>query len=155
MRLGIDDFTRAIMHRIERVRVQPPGTNLRAGEVLWEVDSKDKKLPMLAPVAGTVVSTNKHLNVDPPLASREPFGRGWIALLAPKTRTDMEACRSALLTGHVAGRWLAEDAERLYAWSPPGSEELVADGGYLDANLPATLNNVQWRALITEFFGRA
>jgi glycine cleavage system H lipoate-binding protein/NAD-dependent dihydropyrimidine dehydrogenase PreA subunit/ferredoxin len=150
VRLGIDDFARAVLHRVEDVRVPAPGAALGSGEVLWELESGGKVLPMVTPLAGRVISVNPHLEVDPQLVSREPYRRGWIALVEPASRSVLEACRSRLVTGRAAELWLGEEAEKLHAWK----DSAVAEEGRLVENPPARLDAVQWRALVAEFFGK-
>jgi len=153
IKLGIDDFMRAVVHRVDRLHVPSSGTKFGAGEVLWELESGNKRLPIISPLTGRIISTNPYLEVDPSLVSREPFGRGWIAMVQPENQEELEACRSRLMTGRVAQSWLSEEAERIYAWSDPGSRHAVAESGHLGEDLPAHLDDQQWRALIANFFG--
>jgi glycine cleavage system H lipoate-binding protein len=150
----MDDFARALMHRTDQVRVPPAGARVGAGEVLFELSSGDKKLAMLAPLAGRVLSANPHLSVDPLLPSREPFGRGWIALLQADTLNGAEECRNRLMTGHAAEEWLGEETVKIYGWSHPIAKEGVTQDARLKKNIPAELNLMQWKALTNDFFGK-
>lgn len=135
VKLGIDDFTRRVLPGIERIQVGPPGSEIGTGEPLWGLHSGGKQLSMISPLAGTIVSVNPQLHVDPQLASREPFGRGWILLLQPHSREELDACRRNLMTGKTARKWLAGEAERIRAEA-----------------LPEHLDDTQWQKVINDFF---
>jgi glycine cleavage system H lipoate-binding protein/NAD-dependent dihydropyrimidine dehydrogenase PreA subunit len=133
--LGIDDFTRRILPKIDRVSAGPAGSTIGAGETLWELCSGSRKLSMISPLAGTILSVNPQLEVDPQLAARDPYDRGWILLLQPNSGEELDACRRDLMTGKTARKWLAGEAGRIQAEA-----------------LPEHLDEPQWRKVIKDFF---
>jgi glycine cleavage system H lipoate-binding protein/NAD-dependent dihydropyrimidine dehydrogenase PreA subunit len=133
--LGIDDFTRRVLPQIDRVSAGPAGSRIGAGETLWELGSGSRRVSMISPLAGKIVSVNPQLEVDPQLATREPYDRGWILLLQPNSGEELDACRRGLMTGKTARKWLAGEAERIQA-----------------EKLPEHLDDQQWQKVVKEFF---
>jgi glycine cleavage system H lipoate-binding protein/NAD-dependent dihydropyrimidine dehydrogenase PreA subunit len=133
--LGIDDFTRRVLPQIDRVSAGPAGSRIGAGETLWELSSGSRRVSMISPLAGKIVSVNPQLEVDPQLATREPYDRGWILLLQPNSGEELDACRRGLMTGKTARKWLAGEAERIQA-----------------EKLPEHLDDQQWQKVVKEFF---
>jgi glycine cleavage system H protein len=154
VKLGIDDFSRAVLHRVEEITFPQPEGPIGRGEVIWELKVADKTLPMLSPVPGRIISINPALDVDPALITRDPYERGWIALLVPERQEQLTTARGHLLYSFEARRWMKEEAERLYAWSDPSTGSMATDGGKIIANLPARLGPQQWQALVNDFFAR-
>jgi glycine cleavage system H lipoate-binding protein/ferredoxin len=154
VRLGIDDFTRAVVHKTDRVRVPPAGSKVGAGGVVFGLTSGDKQLAMLSPLPCTILSVNPHLVVDPPLPSREPYGRGWIVLVRADSREAADECRERLMTGHIAEEWLGEETVKIYGWTHPIAKEGVTQDARLKKDIPAELNLMQWKALTNDFFGK-
>ena len=90
---------------------------------------------MISPLAGTIVSVNPQLEVDPQLAAREPYDRGWIILMQPDSGEELDACRRGLMTGKAAQKWLTGEAQRIQAEA-----------------LPEHLDDPQWQKVTKDFF---
>ena len=63
--------------------VKPPGTRLRAGDELAELETVKVTLSVLAPVGGEVLEVNPALAPTPEVVNQDPYGAGWLALIAP------------------------------------------------------------------------
>jgi len=153
-RVGLDDLARTVVGRADDIRTPPAGARLGAGEVVCEITVADRKLPLLSPLAGTVLSVNPYLAVDPALSIREPFGRGWILLVQCENLDAVEAVREKLLTGYDAEQWLTQEAERAMNWSHPLAKKSVSQTGRLVDNLPQHLDPIQWKAFTGDLFGK-
>jgi glycine cleavage system H protein len=95
VRIGITDFAQEALGDIVYVQLPEPGTAVRAGEPLGEVESTKSVSEIYAPVSGTVVARNDQLGDAPELINTDPYGAGWLleievdgagldALLAPE-----------------------------------------------------------------------
>ena len=95
VRVGLSDFTQQRNGDVAFVEVKEAGTAVRAGEEMGTVETIKANLSIPSPLNGVVVELNPDLDHSPELVNLDPYGRGWLALLAP---ADWEADRSKLLT---------------------------------------------------------
>jgi glycine cleavage system H protein len=63
------------------VDVPEPGTEVRAGEPLGEVESTKSVSDIYSPVTGVVTEKNSALDDASELVNRSPYGEGWIAVI--------------------------------------------------------------------------
>jgi len=148
--IGWDDFARRLIGPPDEFRLPRPGTRLRAGEPGWTIGLDGRVLPMLAPVDGEVVDVNDALVRDPSIASRDPYGEGWLL----RVRLDSNAAaRRNLLAGSLARSWaeLGEKSLHGLAEEAPGAVlgAVLADGGEPRAGLARTLAPDRWQEVVS------
>jgi glycine cleavage system H protein len=78
VRVGITHFAQDALGDIVYVQLPEPGTAVRAGEALGEVESTKSVSEIYAPVGGTVVARNERLAETPELVNDDPYGDGWL-----------------------------------------------------------------------------
>jgi glycine cleavage system H protein len=83
LRVGITDFAQDALGDIVFVQLPDPGTEVRAGESIGEVESTKSVSEIYAPVSGTVVARNQALETAPELINSDPYGAGWLVEIAP------------------------------------------------------------------------
>jgi glycine cleavage system H protein len=93
LRMGITDYAQDALGDVVFVQLPEPGTKVVAGESFAEVESTKSVSDIYAPVSGTVVEINPDLADSPQRLNEDPYGEGWLCLIAPD---DIEA-ESALL----------------------------------------------------------
>jgi glycine cleavage system H lipoate-binding protein/ferredoxin len=160
VKVGIDDFVRKVVGRLDDIVMPAAGDSLNRGETVWELRCGDKSLALRAPLGGRLIDINTDLLTDPSLAVKDPYHRGWLALIWPR-ETEWQDTLKRLQSGRAAENWFATEAERLYHWSEPAESgagvspvrAMAADGGRLIPDLPNKLNETQWNALTSAFFG--
>jgi glycine cleavage system H protein len=89
--VGITDFAQDALGDVVYVDVPETGTQVRAGESFGEVESTKSVSDLFAPVSGTVLESNALLGDAPELVNRDPYGEGWMIVLAPSDASEMEA----------------------------------------------------------------
>jgi len=94
VRIGLTDFLQQHSGDIAFVTVKPPGTTLRVGDDLAEIETIKVNLVLPAPVSGGVVVVNEALQRAPELVNQSPYDTGW---LAEVDATDWETDRTTLL----------------------------------------------------------
>lgn len=107
---------------------------------------------MLAPVDGEVQEVNPAVLQDPELASRDPYGNGWLMRVRVPAR---EPIRRNLLAGRLARSWseLAERALQGIAVEAPDSAlgAVLADGGEPREGLARALAPDHWMEVVQQF----
>jgi len=94
VRIGLTDFLQQHSGDIAFVTIKPPGTTLRVGDDLAEIETIKVNLVLPSPVSGTLVAANEALKLTPELVNQNPYDQGW---LAEVEAADWEAERAALL----------------------------------------------------------
>lgn len=147
--VGWDDFARRLIGPPEEIRLPAPGTRLSAGQPAWSIATGGRVIPMLAPVDGEVEAVNEAVLRDPTLASRDPYGEGWLMRVRVPSP---EPVRRNLLGGSLARSW-SELAERtlqgIAVQAPdPALGAVMADGGEPRAGLARTLAPENWEEVV-------
>jgi glycine cleavage system H protein len=93
LRMGITDYAQDALGDVVFVQLPEPGTKVAAGDSFAEVESTKSVSDIYAPVSGTVVEINPDLADAPQKLNEDPYGEGWLCVIAPD---DAEA-ESALL----------------------------------------------------------
>ncbi len=84
VRVGITDYAQDALGDIVFVKLPEAGTSVEAGAALSEVESTKSVSDVYAPVAGEVVEVNTALAEAPQRVNEDPYGEGWICVLAPR-----------------------------------------------------------------------
>lgn len=90
---------------ITMVSLPAVGASVTAGERFGDVDSVKAVSELFAPISGTVVEVNEHLNDSPEAVNAEPYGVGWML----KVRPSDPAALSNLLSAEQYIRHVAEN----------------------------------------------
>jgi CheY-like chemotaxis protein len=118
--VGLDDFARKALRKIDRVDLPAVGTRVRAGAVLFVVRQGDQLARIASPISGEVALINEHLMRDPRLMLESPYDRGWACLLRP---SDLTTELPGLRIGKPVISWYQDEVVRLRG------EMADADGG--------------------------
>lgn len=148
VRLGIDDFACRLLGEISDIHAVSRDDASR-GDVAWELQCRDHAISMALPLSGRVVQVNQDVLDDPPLVGKDPYGRGWIMMLAS---TSFEQDREALMGLPQALRWLQAEAERLRGrcetWA---GKEVREEQGILPDDLSRLIPKHDWEEIVAEF----
>ncbi len=146
VRLGLDDIAQKMLPGARVLQLAPAGSTVRRGDALATLEVGGHRLAVAAPTAGRVVSINDRLVREPALLHRDPYGRGWIAALAPATR-EFERWP----TGDQARTWLRREDHRLNAFLETELGIAAADGGEWIVAPTTMMTDAQFEALRREF----
>jgi glycine cleavage system H protein len=91
--VGITLYAADELTDVTFVEMRPPGTVVRAGEPLGEVESVKTTSEVYTAVPGEIVEVNEALQRNPALVNSDPFGAGWLV----KIRADDLAPLKALM----------------------------------------------------------
>jgi glycine cleavage system H protein len=82
VRVGITDYAQDQLGDVVYVNLPDEGTEVRAGETLGEVESTKSVSDIFAPVSGRILERNQALVDSPELVNQEPYGEGWMVVIA-------------------------------------------------------------------------
>ncbi len=84
VQVGMHHIFQMSVRRIVAIQLPDVNSAVNQGEVLALVSGYDRNVYRLwAPVSGTVVAVNEALKSHPEIASRDPYGEGWLVLIRP------------------------------------------------------------------------
>ncbi|MEM2142081.1 MAG: glycine cleavage system protein H [Candidatus Thorarchaeota archaeon] len=88
-KIGFTKFGMDLAGKIKFVRLRPAGKEVEAGRSIGTLESGKWTGPVKAPVSGMLETVNDALKDNPSLLNDDPYGAGWIAIIAP-TKLDQE-----------------------------------------------------------------
>lgn len=95
VRMGITDYAQDALGDIVFVQLPVVGTTVEAGASFSEIESTKSVSDVYAPVSGEVVEVNGELSDGPQRINEDPYGAGWICVLAPSDPSALESLLDA------------------------------------------------------------
>lgn len=83
VRVGLADYLQQHSGDVAFANVKPPGTVLKAGQALGEIETIKTLVEVLAPVSGKVLEMNEALQLGPEAINQSPYEAGWLVVLEP------------------------------------------------------------------------
>jgi glycine cleavage system H protein len=94
-KVGITDYAQDALGDVVFVDLPEVGAEVAAGQSICEVESTKSVSDIYAPVSGTVVEVNTDLSEAPERLNEEPYGEGWIFVLAVDTSSGADGLLDA------------------------------------------------------------
>jgi glycine cleavage system H lipoate-binding protein len=148
--VGIDEIAGRILPSATALELPARGMEVHRGDPIAVIRAGKRAIRIGAPVDGTIVAVNRSARRDPALVKSDPYGRGWLFLLAPAN----DAWRK-LPAGPTGEVWLETERRRLARFIDEELGLAAADGGELVAPAPALLGEEGWRRLVAAFLHAA
>jgi glycine cleavage system H protein len=101
--VGITDYAQDQLGDVVFVGLPEVGAELEAGQPLGEVESTKSVSDVYSPVSGTVVDTNAEVEDTPELINSDPYGKGWLVAIRPRSGDEAELLSAAEYRDLVEG----------------------------------------------------
>ncbi len=88
--VGITDYAQGELGDVVFVELPKAGAAYAQKAVSGTIEAVKAVSELYAPVAGTVLETNKALEQDPALVNRDPYGQGWMIKVKLKNAKELE-----------------------------------------------------------------
>jgi glycine cleavage system H protein len=89
VRVGVSDFAQDELGDVVFVELPEAGETVTAGDAFGVVESIKAVSDLYAPVSGEVLAVNEELFDRPELINEDPYGEGWMLLLAPDDEDEL------------------------------------------------------------------
>ncbi|MBP1596906.1 MAG: Glycine cleavage H-protein [Acidobacteria bacterium] len=110
VRLGMDDFARKMIGRINGIELPGKGGTIAKGETLFTVQQGSRKAAFQAPISGIVQDVNTELPHHPEWLERNPYEKGWVCSIKPEhLSNELEQFK----IGDKAAAWYHVEIARL------------------------------------------
>jgi glycine cleavage system H protein len=103
VRVGITDYAQEQLGDVVFVELPKVGAKVTQHKGFGVVESVKAVSDLFAPLSGTVVEINADLVAAPEVVNQDPYGRGWMIVVAPSDTAE----RTTLLTGAQYEAFLA------------------------------------------------
>ena len=124
-KVGLDDFARKAIGRIESIEFPDKGTKVKAGDPLFSVAQGGRHIRFQAPISGTVVKNNEQLPTGGDGIGDFAYGENWVCMIEGD---DLDAELGELKIGKAAVADLQEEIGRFQEFlqnvGVPASEAL-------------------------------
>jgi glycine cleavage system H lipoate-binding protein len=150
-RVGIDDFARGVMGRIDRIELPVPGAALRQGERAFTVVQGRKRIDLVSPLDGIVASVNG----DPGALEGDPYQSGWLVAIKP---ANLAHNLKRLRIAADAAAWLEKETRRfaefiaLHTARPAEVGVTMQDGGQAAAGALEKVDGELLQITVRKFF---
>ena len=104
LRVGITAYAQEQLGDVVFVELPKVGANVTQKQAFGVVESVKAVSDLFAPVSGEVVEVNAALPDAPELVNQDPYGRGWMIVVAPSKNDESDN----LLTAAEYEQFLAE-----------------------------------------------
>lgn len=94
-RVGISDFAQDALGDVVYVELPKVGATVVAHATCAEVESTKSVSDVYTPVSGEVVAVNDALATTPELLNQDPYGDGWIFVVAMTDPTEVDTLMDA------------------------------------------------------------
>ena len=151
VRVGMDDFVRRALGRIDRILLLAPGERVSQGEPMMVAGRNGRQVILPAPVSGLIEEVNGAM-AEHPEGLDEAYERGWAYTLRP-TRIGHEL--PGLRVAETAGAWLEDEVRRFADWIKglgiAGPAATLPDGGMPIVGVLGQLEQGAWKEFQKSF----
>lgn len=89
-RVGLTDYGQDLLGEVEFVELPEPGSRLATGDLMAEIEARKATSELYAPLTGRVVAVNGLLAERPGAVNADPYGDGWLCVLAVDDTAHIE-----------------------------------------------------------------
>jgi len=101
-KMGLTDYAQKQLREIVFVELPGAGGTVKANEPFGSVESVKAVSDLVAPLSGTIEQANQEVTSKPELLNEDPFGKGWLLVVAP---SNLNAELAALMDFNKAVEW--------------------------------------------------
>jgi len=87
-RVGLDDFARKIVGKIDKVDLPKPGKEIKKGELLFSIRKNSRTINISSPISGTISLINTEHVEHPEWIGSKPFELSWMCCIEPSNLSE-------------------------------------------------------------------
>ena len=154
-RVGIDDFIRMIMGKVDGVLLPRKGSSVQQGGKLLTLVKGKRQMDVASPLDGVVQVVNDYVALSPERITRDPYQAGWILEIRP---TKLLKNIRRLRVGAEASQWFEKELERFSEFIDRNMERpaevgvTARDGGLYLTGIVEEMDDALFEKLTRTFF---
>ncbi|MBI5239784.1 MAG: response regulator [Elusimicrobia bacterium] len=152
VKVGLDDFAKKLIGPVDAIDFPTVGMAVKAGQPLFSIRQKNRRVQFYAPVSGRVVKVNPALGEDCEALDLTPYQKNWVCVI-DADNLDVEVPK--LRIGKSAVALYQDDLERfrrLMGELAPKADADRYQDGTLHVGELEQLGDTQWDRFAAEFF---
>jgi CheY-like chemotaxis protein/glycine cleavage system H lipoate-binding protein len=152
VKVGLDDFAKKIIGKIDSVGLPNLGMVVKKGQSLFTVAQGQRSISFKSPVSGKVKEINKFINDELDSLDFTPYDKN---LVCEIDADELDSELPALKIGKSAVSFYQEDIERLQALkkkTQTSKEAELEPEGVIFAGEMEKLDDISWKRFAEEFF---
>jgi glycine cleavage system H protein len=148
-RVGLDDFAGRLIGEVDKIDLPPVGRGLEMEEYCLSLHHHFGDLEFFSPLNGTISSVNQRLGEEPALLTEEPYTKGWLMTVEPKS---IAKSNRNFLKGDEAEKWMVEEANSLFASLQTAAGVTMQDGAELTKDISRHMPKEKWLEIMKNHF---
>jgi glycine cleavage system H lipoate-binding protein len=154
-RVGMDDFAKKMIGRIDGLDLPNLGRKFKKGEPLFTIRQGQRSVPFLAPVSGRINKVNKELLKNLEGLNLSTYNKNWVCMM---DIDDFDSEIKDLKIGKTALAFFQEEIEDCISHlkdivDARKREKKIAGGNGIYFGKIDTLTNKEWENTMKRFFG--
>ncbi len=93
--IGITNYAQDALGDIVYIDLPEVDATVEANSEIAEIESTKATSSVISPVSGSVIEVNENLSESPEIINEEPYGKGWIAILAVEDNSELDELMDA------------------------------------------------------------
>lgn len=154
VKVGVDDFAKKLIGPVDAVDFPSIGMTVKAGQPLFGLRQKNRRVQFNSPVSGRVIKTNAMLAEDCEALEMTPYQKNWVCVI-DADNLDVEVPK--LKIGKSAVALFQEDIDRFRGVMKEMSKDTPDDAAMDDVLYRGELeqlDDAQSERIVREFFAR-
>jgi heterodisulfide reductase subunit A-like polyferredoxin/coenzyme F420-reducing hydrogenase delta subunit/glycine cleavage system H lipoate-binding protein len=148
VRLGLDDFSQKVLGPGDEIKLPAVGEEIRREEAVLGLSRRGQMAAVLAPMYGVIEAVNPKVLARPGLAHDDPYGDGWLMVVAP---TNLQPDLRQMICGEDNTVWMEEETLRLLEMLEPAMGATLPSGGGIIDDVYGQFPQLGWERLVREF----
>lgn len=151
VKVGIDDFAKKLIGKIDSIVLPNLGMTVKKGQSLFTINQGTRSITFKSPVSGKVKELNKFVNEDTESLDVTTYEQNWICEI-DADELDVEIPQ--LKIGKAAVSFYQDDIDKLKEMKSKlktGKEEFEPDGVIYTGEMEK-LDNISWKRFAETFF---
>jgi CheY-like chemotaxis protein len=152
VKVGLDDFAKKIIGKIDSIGLPNLGMTVKKGQSLFTIEQGMRNISFSSPVSGKVKEINKFINQEIESLNITPYDQNWICVI---DADDLDAELPDLKIGKSAVSFYQEDIERLKEMKrklKTGKETDFGPNGVIYSGEMEKLDDISWKRFSEAFF---
>ncbi len=152
VKVGLDDFAKKVIGKIDAVELPNLGMTVKKGQSLFTIEQGTKNISFKSPISGKVKEVNKFINEELDSLNVTSYDQNWICEI---DADELDSEIPSLKIGKSAVSFYQDDIERLQQLkkkTKTGKEAELEPEGVIFAGEMEKLDDISWKRFAEEFF---
>jgi CheY-like chemotaxis protein/glycine cleavage system H lipoate-binding protein len=152
VKVGLDDFAKKIIGKIDSIGLPNLGMVVKKGQSLFTINQGQKSISLKSPISGKVKEINKFINQELDALNLTPYDINWVCEI---DADELDSELPSLKIGKAAVSFYQDDIEHLQELKKKmktGKEAELEPNGVIFAGEMEKLDDINWRRFAEQFF---